>query len=712
LRTRLATKFIVTTCLLVVMIVATCGWLASWAFNREISSRAQTEATLHADRVIESLGMINSISSDNLGSATRLMEESAGKLGEVSLGKTVQVKAENVPDLRFGTASQVENFALVDHVKSITGATATLFVRRGDDFIRVSTNVMKPDGTRAVGTALDPKGPAAAAIRNHRAYYGIADILGTSYVTAYKPMQDRSGNTIGIWYAGVPVATLADLGKSIQQSVILKHGYVALLDAKKRPVFTSSSTSAEKVARYLEKPEPGWNQVTRTFNAWGYSVIALYPESDLKAQINLVRLSVFLTSLIVVMLMAGAEYLLVRKFISAPLMEITSAAQRIACGDVEQDVLHHSEDEIGSLAKSFREVIAYNRSIATACEALGRGDLTVSVEPRTEQDLLARNFTHAAASLRETIQQMAGSSTSMASASEELSATASQLSSNAEETATQALAVSEAAGEISRNVQTVVSGSEQMIVSIKEISTNAHRAAKVAADGVKIAQEANESVGKLNISSNEIGNVVKVITTIAEQTHLLALNATIEAARAGEAGKGFAVVAKEVKELARETAKATEDIRRKILAIQSDTAGAIHGIGEIGTIISEIHDIQTTIASAVEEQTATTNEISRNIADVAKRNHEVARNVTGVSEATKGTTEGAEYTNKAAGELAALAATLKSLVSQFEFEEDVEPGADAGNDGEHVLNSQKLANSKAHFRGSFMRTESGSPRAQ
>ena len=357
--------------------------------------------------------------------------------------------------------------------------------------------------------------------------------------------------------------------------------------------------------------------------------------------------------------------------ITRPVGAVAEAARAIASGDVNVSlVVSARKDEIGDLEKAFQSLIDYNRTVAACCEALGRGDLTVAVEPKSDKDLLAQNFTHAVASLRDTICQMAESSSSLASASEELSATAAQMSSNAEETAAQSGAVSSAAEQIASNVQTVVSGSEEMSASIKEISTNAHEAAKVAGNGVKIAGEANQKVIKLSESSQQIGQVIKVITSIAEQTHLLALNATIEAARAGEAGKGFAVVANEVKELAKETAKATEDISAKIEAIQADTHGAIDGITEISRIIAQINDIQNSIASAVEEQTATTNEISRNIADVATGNQEIARNVTGVATAAKSTTEGAEYTNKAAGELARLATTLQSLVRQFDYGKD------------------------------------------
>jgi len=189
----------------------------------------------------------------------------------------------------------------------------------------------------------------------------------------------------------------------------------------------------------------------------------------------------------------------------------------------------------------------------------------------------------------------------------------------------------------------------------------------VATSAVKVADKTNAIVAKLGESSAEIGNVVKVITSIAEQTNLLALNATIEAARAGEAGKGFAVVANEVKELAKQTARATEDISRKIEAIQDDTKGAVGAIAQIGTIINQINDLQNTIASAVEEQTATTGEISRNVTEAAKGSSEIAQNVTGVAQAARGTTEGASDTKKSADELSKMALDLQQLVGQFKY---------------------------------------------
>jgi methyl-accepting chemotaxis protein len=254
----------------------------------------------------------------------------------------------------------------------------------------------------------------------------------------------------------------------------------------------------------------------------------------------------------------------------------------------------------------------------------------------------------------------------LASAAQELTSVSQQMASNSEETSSQASVVSAAAEQVSRNVGTVASASEEMGASIKEIAKNANEAARVATSAVKVAEKTNATVSKLGESSAEIGNVIKVITSIAQQTNLLALNATIEAARAGEAGKGFAVVANEVKELAKQTAKATEDIGRKIEAIQADTKGAVDAIAQIGSIISHINDIQSTIASAVEEQTATTAEISRNVGEAALGSREIAQNVMGVAQAARSTTEGASNTKISADELAKMAVELQRLVTKLQ----------------------------------------------
>jgi methyl-accepting chemotaxis protein len=315
------------------------------------------------------------------------------------------------------------------------------------------------------------------------------------------------------------------------------------------------------------------------------------------------------------------------------------------------------------------ELQAKVQSILDVVSAASKGDLTkeISIKGTDAIGQMGEGLASFFSNLRSSVSNIAETAQALASSSRELTAVSQQMSATAEQTATQANVASAAAEQVSKNVTTVSTAAEEMGASIKEIAKNANEAAKVATSAVKVAERTNNTVAKLGESSAEIGNVIKVITSIAQQTNLLALNATIEAARAGEAGKGFAVVANEVKELAKQTAKATEDISRKIEAIQGDTKGAVEAIAQIGKIINQINDIQNTIASAVEEQTATTSEIGRNVNEAAKGSNEIAQNITGVAQAAQSTTEGASNTQTSADELSRMALDLQKLVAQFKY---------------------------------------------
>ncbi len=314
-----------------------------------------------------------------------------------------------------------------------------------------------------------------------------------------------------------------------------------------------------------------------------------------------------------------------------------------------------------------RQLAGTVRAVGRVSTALAEGDLTVSsgVTSRDELGQMAGELDRATVSLRETVAALEQNAHALAGSSEELSATSGQIAAAAEETSVQAGVVSAAAEQVSANIQTVATSSEEMGASIREISGNSADASKVAGEAVELATSTNTTISKLGESSAEIGNVVKVITSIAEQTNLLALNATIEAARAGEAGKGFAVVANEVKELAQETAKATEDISRRVVTIQDDTTAAVAAIEQISAVISRISDFQTTIAAAVEEQTATTGEVVRNVAEAATGGVQISENVAGVAEAAQTTSAGIAQAQSASADLARMSAELQQIVSRF-----------------------------------------------
>ena len=328
-----------------------------------------------------------------------------------------------------------------------------------------------------------------------------------------------------------------------------------------------------------------------------------------------------------------------------------------------------------------RRISATTQSILVRAEAIAAGDLTreeLKVQSDDELGDLTKAINQMQTSLHTLIQSMRGTAEQVAAASEELSATSQQITANSEETTAQARVVSEAGGQVNANLQTLASGAEEMNSTIGEIAKNATEAARVAGEAVATAESANQTVSRLGDSSVEIGKVIEVITSIAQQTNLLALNATIEAARAGEAGKGFAVVANEVKELAKQTAKATEEIKQKITVIRENTSGAVEAIRGIKGVIDKISHISTVIATAVEEQSATTGEMTRNVAEAARGATTISSNIQGVADAAQSTSTNVGEAQTATEHLARMANQLRDLVGRFKVaaESRKPPGED------------------------------------
>ncbi len=362
----------------------------------------------------------------------------------------------------------------------------------------------------------------------------------------------------------------------------------------------------------------------------------------------------------------------VSRSITRPLGQAVKVIERVAQEDLSATLKIDSKDEIGQMGVALNGMVAQFQRIVGVIEKVGHGDLTtkLAAPAGAELGLVSASVNQMVDNLRHTIAAVNQTSEALAKSAGNVSDAGAQVSSTAEETSRQSTVVAAAAEQVSRSIQTVASSSEEMTICVNEISKNATEASRVAAHAASVAEQTNLTVAKLGESSVEIGNVIKVITSIAEQTNLLALNATIEAARAGEAGKGFAVVANEVKELAKQTARATEDISKKISTVQADTQGAVSAIKEIGGIIAQINEIQTVIAGAVEEQAATTREISKSASEAAQGGTEIAQNIGSVSEAAKNTATGAENTVAAGTELTRLSAELQSVLQQFSTRDD------------------------------------------
>lgn len=359
------------------------------------------------------------------------------------------------------------------------------------------------------------------------------------------------------------------------------------------------------------------------------------PVDELVANARSNSRMLFLTSLFSLVAACLAVVLVIRATAIKPLSAMKVFLQHLAEGDLTQRMPVDTQDELGEMGNA----------------------LNATVE----------NIAQVICEIRE-------ESINVANASEEFSAVSQQISANSEETSAQANVVSTATEQVDRGLRTVATATEEMTASIREIAKNTTEAAKVADGAMRTALETNAVVAKLGESSAEIGQVIKVITSIAQKTDLLALNATVEAARAGEVGAGFAVVANEVKELAKQTAAATEDISRRIETIQADAKSAVEAIGSISTVIGRVNTISGTIASAVEEQSATTAEMSRNVAEAARGAAEVSQNIQGVAEAAQSTSHGATDSQKAAKSLAQMSTHLRGLVGRFKLEDQRDAG--------------------------------------
>ncbi|MCP3935144.1 MAG: HAMP domain-containing protein [Actinomycetia bacterium] len=401
------------------------------------------------------------------------------------------------------------------------------------------------------------------------------------------------------------------------------------------------------------------------FEGYGWGILMRQDRDAAAAGADSLRSTIFAVGVIAALLIAAVA-LWVARGVSRPVKQVADRARQISGGSLDVERLDlNRNDEIGELADSFNEMAAVLSTVGSQATSIGDRELSAEVLTHEVPGQLGHAFSTMVGSLRSMVDQLKGSSSQLAGAASELTTVSESMGRSAEETSSEATSASATGEEVSANVASVAAAIEQMNASIQEVAVNATEASTVASEAVDVAQTTTDSIAKLGQSSQEIGEVIKVITSIAEQTNLLALNATIEAARAGEAGKGFAVVASEVKELANQTAEATEEISNRIEAIQVDTQGAVEANTQIGETIGRISEISTNIASAVEEQSTTTAEIGRSVEEAANGARAIARSITDVASNAQATRDSTEETRMSAAEMTEMASELDDLVSSY-----------------------------------------------
>ncbi len=447
-------------------------------------------------------------------------------------------------------------------------------------------------------------------------------------------------------------------------TVDLKHDYSRVLKVNasaEEPAFRPAlAPGARGVTRYLDEAEGHWHLAgyAKSVGALGYpglgwSLIVLDEEDHLHADVNAANRATLITVVVSAALLAAVAWLIARS-LTRPIQACVTAMDQLAAGDLTVSVDLKRTDELGTLGRAIDTCAASLRKLV--------GDLNRS-----------------AAALQQSARTLGETATSQAAAAEETTVQAGAVASAGEQLSANARSMSASAAQITQSTTTVASAMEEMSSSIQEVARNCAQESEIARQADTQTRQTRDLMAKLDDSARQIGKVVELINRIAEQTNLLALNATIEAASAGEAGRGFAVVANEVKELARQSASATEDIRRQIALIQDNTGSSIKSLDQVAQVIAQVSHISSSIAAAVEEQSATTSEIvgtihqvasassslSSNVQQTADGAAEVARNISGVSQAASDGAQGAAHVNSSASELNRLSAELGSLVARF-----------------------------------------------
>ncbi|MBE0530694.1 MAG: cache domain-containing protein [Rhodospirillales bacterium] len=408
-------------------------------------------------------------------------------------------------------------------------------------------------------------------------------------------------------------------------------------------------------------PKPGEQKASpkityvKPFADWNWFVASGIYVDDVEAIFMDLLWVVGGVALVILILVTGAS-IIISRGITRPLSYIATNMQRLAEGDKSIKVqFTDQKNEIGDLSRTMDVFLAKTLEMDRMRDEQKEAERRAEEEKHQVMLKMASDFE---ASVGQVVNQVSAAATQMQSSSEAMSATA-------EETTRQASAVAAASEQASANVQTVASAAEELSGSIAEISRQVTQASQIASAAVTEAERTNVKVQGLAQAANKIGEVVALITDIAEQTNLLALNATIEAARAGDAGKGFAVVASEVKNLANQTAKATDEIGAQISSIQAATQEAVSAIDSITKTISKINEVNSGVASAVEEQGAATQEIARNVEQAAAGTQEVSSNIGGVSQAANDTGAAATQIQSAAAGLSRQSETLRIEVDKF-----------------------------------------------
>lgn len=634
-------KLVFTLVFTILAFAVVLSWLS---YNRNVSAveqRVLKEQQQALSKVVGMLEVTDGIMSERVVSSMKLLKERGMALGAAELGETISVNGTRANDLYLGNMALANNFALVDSLTEVMGGTATIFSKQGDDFIRISTNVMK-EGKRAIGTRLAPGGKAMAAIRQGKAYYGEVDILGKPYLTAYEPLVNSRGEVIGIWYVGYS-ADLKSLGAALADLSILDKGFVALLDGKGAVRLHTQSVNTDTIEQALAG-ESGWQVRTEAFAPWGYG-IAL--GTDTRETAAMVRAAVIegLAGLLGLLVVLGVVvFTMIQKVVMRPLLHRIRTIQEMADGEGDLTRRFNSgrDDEFGTMANEFDRLL--DRLQATM--------KSVASESAKVRQVTAK-LGGMADSLNANQLEQADQTKNVASAAHELSMTASEV-----------------AGTTGRAQDTTSMALKQVQEGATLLQTACERIQSQASS----IEESERAVEQLAADSASISTVLDVIRNIAEQTNLLALNAAIEAARAGEQGRGFAVVADEVRSLASRTQQSTEEINDMVAKLQKQGQHATELMqtnraesSENASMTAQVSNTFAQVVDAMASLSHANDEIANSTREQGQVTESMSQNIESISHASDRNSQLAQDTQAACEELSSVVRLLEAQIGQYKL---------------------------------------------
>ena len=626
---------------------------------------------------------------DRMEADLRVAQRIAEETGDVTFGKSIVWSAVNqftqeatdisAPAMLLGGASLGQNrdmgvrTPVVDDIADLLGEAVTIFQKVGDgDMLRVATSVQTADGARAIGTYIPatmtdgtPNGVVGALLAGN-VFTGTASVVGQTYVTGYGPIE-VDGEVVGAVFVGMPQAQMdAPLRETLAQTTVGAGGYVTVMDsagswvvpppgaaegasaldavdangvAYGQPLLDTGGALADGAESQVHVDLAGGGATVEVarFAPWGWTIGAWGMDTDRNAAADrlangaqsLLQTSV-LVALAVIAAVAGAVMALSGRLVGR-VRRLTAAMTRVAGRDLSGTVVPEGTDEIGQMG--------------------------VAVQGAVE-------------AMRAAVGQMSASAEALGATGEALEDSTQGVDGTTSDTLRASAEAAEAAARVSVEMESVTAALTEMRTSIESVAVDVHAASAQVGDAVSVTSDATGSASRLRESSARIAAVLATITQIADQTNLLALNATIEAARAGVAGQGFAVVAGEVKELARQTATAIQDIAPVLTAVTTDAEEVGGAIERIAGAISEANDHQSSIAAMVEEQTATTTEIERNLIVASDGSRGIAESLAGVTQIAENGRSQVEQLRGVVGEMSQVAARLSEGVREFHLGQD------------------------------------------